>query len=77
MIKISLAAARVNAKLSQDEVATELKVSKSTVVNWEKGRSSPKVDQFEKLCTLYKIPKDFIFLPSTLQKVEQNQKNAV
>ena len=33
--KISMAAARVNAKLTQSEVAEIMKVSKQTIVNWE------------------------------------------
>ena len=37
MIQISLAAARVNAGLTQEEVAEKLQVSKKTIVNWEKG----------------------------------------
>lgn len=35
--KISLAAARVNAGLTQDEVAKRMHVSKTTILNWEKG----------------------------------------
>ena len=34
-LKISLAAARVNAGYTQDDVAREFKVSKRTIVNWE------------------------------------------
>lgn len=37
-IKISLAAARVNAGLTQSDVAQMLKVGKQTIVNWEKGK---------------------------------------
>jgi toxin-antitoxin system, antitoxin component, xre family len=33
-----LAAARVNAELSQREVAKMLKVGKQTILNWEKGK---------------------------------------
>ena len=38
-MKISLKAARVNAGLTQDEVAKITKKSKSTIVSYEKGRT--------------------------------------
>lgn len=44
--------------------------SKSTIINWEKGRTSMKISEFDDLCNLYRIAKDYIILPSTLQKVE-------
>ena len=34
-LKISLAAARVNAEMSQTQVAQALHVSRQTIVNWE------------------------------------------
>lgn len=61
--KISLAAARVNAGLTQDDVAKMLKVGKQTVVNWEKGKSEPKMSQSRQLSKLYNMPLDYIFLP--------------
>lgn len=63
-IKISLAAARVNAKLTQEDVAKHLNVSKNTVVAWEKGTTEPKISQSRQLSELYKMPLDYIFLPS-------------
>lgn len=63
-IQISLAAARVNAGLTQDDVARAMKVSKNTVVAWEKGMTEPKISQSRELSQLYKIPLDNIFLPS-------------
>lgn len=62
-IKISLAAARVNAGMTQDEVSKFMKVSKNTVVAWEKGTSEPKISQAKELSELYNIPLDNIFLP--------------
>jgi transcriptional regulator with XRE-family HTH domain len=70
MLKITLTAARVNAGYSLDEVAERLQKSKGTIINWEKGRTSMKITEFEELCNLYKISKDHINLPATLQKVE-------
>ena len=64
MRPISLAAARVDAGMTQAEVARALKVSKNTVVSWEKGTSEPKISQLRSLCTLYNRPVDDIFLLS-------------
>lgn len=61
-IRISLAAARVNAGLTQDDVAKALKVGKQTVHNWESGKTQPKVSQSRQLSELYNIPLDYIFL---------------
>lgn len=61
--QISLAAARVNAGMTQEEVAKHLKIGKQTVGNWEKGRTEPSVSQMMELCTLYKISIDYLFLP--------------
>lgn len=72
MLKISLAAARVNANLTQKEAAKLLNINKCTMINWEKGKSSPKYTQMKKLCELYGVTLDDIFLPSGLPKVEQN-----
>ena len=62
-VKISLAAARVNAQMTQDEVAKRLKVSKATVVHWEKGRTTPSFATINTLSDMYHIPIDCIFLP--------------
>ena len=61
-LQISLAAARVNAGLTQEEVAKLMKISKNTLVNWEKGKSSPSFASLQTLSRLYKIPTDNIFL---------------
>lgn len=63
MLTISLAAARVNANLTQNDVAKAMKVSKNTIINWEKGRNSPKYNQMVELSKLYNMPMDYIFCP--------------
>lgn len=62
MTRISLEAARVNAKLTQKELAEILGVSNTTVVNWEKGNTEPNLTQLRKISELSGIPLDFIFL---------------
>lgn len=55
-VQISLAAARVNAEMTQEYVAKILGVSKQTVVNWEKGRTGIEYSLAKKLSKLYQIP---------------------
>lgn len=54
--QISLAAARVNAKLTQADVAKKLHISKRTIVNWEGGKVKPSKIVVHALCELYSIP---------------------
>lgn len=62
-LQISLAAARVNAGLTQEDVAKKLHVSKQTIINWEKGKSTVGYSQALALEALYGIPMNNIFLP--------------
>lgn len=64
VIQISLAAARVNAKLTQEDVAKRMKIGKRTIINWEKGISVPSFADMKMLSDIYGIPLDNIFLPS-------------
>lgn len=60
--KITLKAARVNAGLTQKEVAKMMKKNESTIVNWENGNGKNiKYFDFKKLCKLYKKNIDEIF----------------
>lgn len=63
-LQISLAAARVNAGLTQEEVAKKMGISKNTLVKWEKGGSEPSISQGRKLSAIYDMPLDNIFLPT-------------
>lgn len=62
-LQITLAAARVNAGFTQEDVAKEMRITKQTIVNWEKGKIIPKTAQLDFMCKLYKISQDYIFLP--------------
>lgn len=72
--QISLAAARVNAKMTQEDTAKAMKVSKSTVVNWEKGKVIPGIPEMEMMSRLYGIPQDYIFLPCYSTKSRNKEK---
>ena len=63
-LQITLAAARVNAGMTQTDTAKALKVTKQTIVNWENGRIIPGAMQLDCLSRLYNIPVDNIFLPN-------------
>lgn len=61
--KITLAAARKNAGLTQRGLAAACEVSESTVINWEKGRTEPSVSQAIKISEVVGIHYDnIIFL---------------
>ena len=59
-IKISMAAARVNAGLTQKEAAEKIGVSRSTIKNWESGKTSPKYKHIGTICGVYAMPVDCI-----------------
>ncbi|MDE6469734.1 MAG: helix-turn-helix domain-containing protein [Eubacterium sp.] len=63
VFKISLKAARVNANLSQEQLAKILGVSKTTVNKWENAKTSISASQFQKLSALAGVPQDYIFCP--------------
>ena len=59
-LKISWAAARVNAGLTQKDVAEHMRCTPNTIVAWEKGTSEPSVSEAKKLSELYNFPLDCI-----------------
>lgn len=56
-LKLTLAAARTNAKMTQQDVAQKLSVSKITIHNWESGKTVPGWDKVEQMEELFEIPK--------------------
>lgn len=60
-LQISLKSARVNAGMTQKEVAKAMNVDRSTIARWEKTKKVPNYDECEKLAELYRIPFDNIF----------------
>ena len=59
-IQISMAAARKNAGLTQKQVCEALNISKTTLVNYEKGRTIPDCKIAGEVAKLYKMPTDNI-----------------
>ena len=62
--KISLAAARVNANLTQTDAAEKIGASKSSIVKWESGKTPIKFETLIELADLYGVPVDCIRIPT-------------
>lgn len=52
-MRVTLKAARINKGLTQEDVAKAVKVTKKTVGSWEMGKTMPKIDKIELLCSLF------------------------
>ena len=63
MPKFKLKAARVNAGLTQADVAKILNRNKQTIVNWENGVTEIKVSDLLRLSKLYEIPIEYLEVP--------------
>ena len=64
-VKLTLEAWRVNAGLTQKEASKLLKVSNTTLCNWETGKSHPSSKKIDLICKVYGCHYDNInFLPN-------------
>lgn len=70
--KITLAAARVNAGLTQVKASEALHISKETLANYESGKTVPDWDMVRKIETVYNFPSDFIFFGKELRLKRNN-----
>jgi len=68
MPQISLAAARVNAGFSQEELAKILEVDRQTIINWEKGHTKISGEWLLMWAQVCNFPIDYIFLPNKSTK---------
>lgn len=68
-IQISLAAARVNAGMTQEDVSKKMHISKQTICNWENGKGEPSIGQARELSKLYGMDLNYIFLPFKSNKI--------
>lgn len=62
-MQLSIKAARVNANLTQQELAEAVGVTTQTINSWENGRREPKVSQAKVLCETLGVRMDDIFFP--------------
>ena len=64
MGKITIKAARVNAGLTQVQLADKLGKNPSTIINWENGNTKISLVDFKNLCSVLKVNEDSIILPT-------------
>lgn len=69
-MKVSLQAARVNAGLTQDEMAKKLGVSSRTIIKWESSPGKLKPFIILSYASVCGITVDDIFLPEQFAKSE-------
>jgi cro-like protein, phage associated len=55
-VKLTLKAARVNAGLTQKQLASLMGISETTMIKWEKSNGKDiKLGEFKKLCKILKV----------------------
>lgn len=60
MLKDRLKKSRLNAKLTQNQMATMLSISQPTYAQWENGRRTPKPDTLNKLSEILNVSTDYL-----------------
>ena len=68
MLQISLAAVRVNAGLSQVELAKKLSVDRQTIINWEKGHTKISGEWLLMLAHACNFPIEHVCIPMNSNK---------
>lgn len=63
MAKITLKAARVNAGLTQDQLADKMNVSRQSVYDWESGKREMRTAYLYLFCQVTGFSEDDILLP--------------
>lgn len=59
-MSITVAAARINAGMTQQQAAEALKISKGTYCNYENGKTEPTIFMAEKIANLFGMTLDQI-----------------
>lgn len=59
-MKLTLAAARVNAGMNQDEASKKAGISKPTLSKYEKHPQTIKMETLDKLAKIYGIPREML-----------------
>lgn len=80
MFAEKLKEARKNKKLSQEQVAEILNISRSNISKYENGNLEPTIQTLKEFCRLYEISSDYLLdLNDTKKRIENkisiNQEN--
>lgn len=62
-LKIRMAAARVNAEMTQEEVAKRMGVTKRTIINWENDKTIPSENDFKDYCRICGMEEKYVKRP--------------
>lgn len=68
MNKISIKAARVNAGLTQEELAKKMGVHRLTIASWEANPASMKIKEAESMCSILGVSFNQIFFDRSSTK---------
>ena len=66
-IQISMKAARVNAGISQGEMAKRIGRSQNAVMWWETDKREPRTSDFLRYCEICNIDPKFVRMPQVLE----------
>lgn len=66
MVKMSLAAARVNCGLTQAELAEKIGVSRQAILDWENGKRAIRPINLFAICSALGVTEDDILLPKII-----------
>lgn len=67
---------RLNAGMSQEELASKLNVSRQSVSKWETGDSLPDILKLKQLSKLYDVSIDYIVGNTEFDRKEDTQKTS-
>ena len=68
---------RKDKKLSQEEVADKLNVTRQTISKWETDQSMPDFDKIVPLCELYGISPNELFIKLERKENSNNNENLI
>lgn len=66
VVKMTLAAARVNRGLTQAELAEKIGVSRQAIFDWENGKRNIRPVNLFAICSALNVTEDDILLPQTI-----------
>lgn len=72
-----LKAARIEKKLSQNEVAEKLLVSRQAILKWENNVCLPDLDNFQRICELYGLSTSKVLNGESEETISEKQEELV